>query len=408
MTDARTAARPTLRPEVIFGPAQRRDDALVHHVKDRRTNRVYRLGEKEFFVVSRMDGRHTAADIEHAYADHYGRMLGPQSWRQIFTMLGARQLMAGEVDEQELARLRQEGDTASRRSSLLQRRFVLVNPDRWLSVLARRLSWLFSPFFVLPGAALAVALVVLVAVRAEDMVADFATGGRWAALPLSFPVTWLVIALHECAHGLACKHFGGTVREIGLLWRFPIFAPFCNTEDTRFFPRRRERVYTAFAGVFTSLLAMVPFALWWLSAEPDSWWRGAAASIVLFGTAGALMNLIPFLQMDGYHMINHALGMDDLRRQSYRYWAWLVVHRRRGQSRSYRAADHAAYVGYGVATAVFLAALAWFLVGLWYVTLTSWVGPAAAAAILTAEVGLAAAFVAYARVRSARAERSTG
>jgi soluble P-type ATPase len=126
---------------------------------------------------------------------------------------------------------------------------------------------LFSPFFVQPAVVLAAGLLVFVFLRGGDMVHDFTTVGRWGALPVSFPVTWLVVALHESAHGLVCKHFGGTVREIGVLWRFPILAPFCNTEDTRFFRRRRERVYTAFAGVFTSMLAMVPFAVCWLLAE---------------------------------------------------------------------------------------------------------------------------------------------
>jgi len=400
MTEQLTA-RPMITPEVILGPVQRRDDVNVHHLKDRRTNRAYRLGEREFFVVSLMDGRHTTDDISDAYAARFGRRLGDGSWRQIFGMLGDRQLMAGQCDEVALDRLRRDGETISRRRTLLQRRFVLVNPDRHLAALNRRLSWLFSPWFVLPAVAVAAGLLVFVLVRGGDMVHDFTTVGRWGALPVSFPVTWLVVALHESAHGLVCKHFGGTVREIGVLWRFPILAPFCNTEDTRFFRRRRERVFTAFAGVFTSLLAMLPFSVCWLLAEEGTWWRGTVASIVLFGVAGALLNLTPFLQLDGYHMVNHALGMDNLRQQSYRYWGWLLWRRRRGERRAYRAGDHAAYGAYGLATVAFLATLAWIMIGLWYRQLSGWLGPAGAVAFLAVEAVLITVFVVYARRRAA-------
>ena len=74
-----------------------------------------------------------------------------------------------------------------------------------------------------------------------------------------------ILALHEFAHGLACKHFGGEVREVGVLMVYYVFPAFyCNVTDIYRIGRRRERLWVIFAGIYWQMLisAMGVDLLW--------------------------------------------------------------------------------------------------------------------------------------------------
>jgi putative peptide zinc metalloprotease protein len=57
----------------------------------------------------------------------------------------------------------------------------------------------------------------------------------------------------------------------------------------------------------------------WLACPPNSGWREFGAEVVLLCGASGLVNLVPFLQLDGYFIVNHALGAANLRTDSYRF-----------------------------------------------------------------------------------------
>ena len=73
------------------------------------------------------------------------------------------------------------------------------------------------------------------------------------------------------------------------------------------FPARRHRVYTAFAGVYASLL-LLPFAAVYPLLDAGGRLRAAVAGTLLYGSAAALLNLVPFFQLDGYFMLAHRAG----------------------------------------------------------------------------------------------------
>ncbi|MET8833585.1 M50 family metallopeptidase [Micromonospora sp. NPDC004540] len=383
-TDA-TWTRPRLRAGVVLGPGQWRGEKLVHHVKDPETGWFYRIGPREHFLLSRMDGTRTLDDLATEYAATFRKRLGTQNWQQLFGMLHQRQLLDGATDPAALARLTAtaaEGAARSRRGPL-SARWPLYDPDRFFDRLLPRLAPLFSWWFVLPALLVVLALAGYVALHVPALLDVVARGDRpLAAILASVVITWLIVFLHECAHGLTCRHFGGRGTEIGVMWRFPMLAPYCKVDDIVLFSPRR-RVATAFAGVFVSMLALVPFAALWIWAAPGTL-HDLAGTMLLFGTATAALNLVPFLRLDGYYMLSHALNLADLRTDSYRFYGRLL---RRGPTavRGYRPRDRAAYALYGLASLAFAATLLTLLVHYWYVTLARWVGGGLAVAILVAE-----------------------
>ncbi|GAA1329524.1 M50 family metallopeptidase [Saccharothrix algeriensis] len=377
-------ARPALRPEVELGRAHRRGTTVVHHVKDPATGWFYRVGAREHAVLSLMDGAHTVSDISAAYAARFGRLLGPAQWQQVFTMLGNRHLLAGATDPAALAASRERRDASEKAGrSLLRRRVPLVHPAPLFERVAPRLGPLFSPWTVVPGLLVALAVVVYALAGFGSLRADIAAGpGLLVYLGPSLLVTWGLLVLHESAHGLACTRFGGTVGELGVMWRFPVLAPYCKTDDVVLMPRGRG-VAVAFAGIYSNLVALAPFVLVHQLSEPGGFWRGFTAAVVLFGAVSGLVNLVPFLELDGYHMLNNALGTLDLRGESYRYWGLLL--RDRSAAREYPAGDRWAYGVYGAASVLFGLGVAGTLAVVWFLTMRPWFGPLGATAVLVVE-----------------------
>lgn len=314
-------ARPRLRPDIVLGPGLVKGPAVAHTIKDQRTGRYLQVGEREFFVISRLDGETSLAQIGAAYAERFGRSIGEAGWGAILGKLGARHLLVGTAPGYVLAELELETRMQVRRErTLLKARLPLLDPDRFLTVLRPRLAFLFSGWFVVP-ALLAVLAVEVGVLTRLDVLWDQSRrlDDSTYAVVVTAVVYWLSVALHEIAHGLACKHYGGSAHEIGLLWRFPLLAPYCNSNDVVLFADRRHRAYVAFAGVFTTLVLLVPVALLWLLVPEDSSTGSATAALLLIGSAAGVLNLVPVFQLDGYFILNHLLNMQLLRKESYRY-----------------------------------------------------------------------------------------
>ncbi len=412
---AALSSRPRLRPDVVLGPEVGSGATRVHHVKDPRAGCYYRVGVREFFVMSRLDGRHTLAQIAEEYADRFDRRLGPDQWRQLFTLLGRRQLVDGMADEASLERTRAaRAEREKGQRNPLRRRMPLAHPDRFCAAAAARLRPLFTLWFLVPALLAVTALEAFVATHAVALASDLRAGpgllglsGPVTATVLAIVATWLYSWPHELAHGVTCRHFGGTVPEIGMMWRFPLIAPYCRTDDIVLFGRRSARIATAFAGMFTTLLLLFPVLGWWALTSRGGLGHAVASGILLIGSAATLANLLPFLQLDGYMMVNHALGTADLRADSYRWWRHLLGWHRpehRSAARAYPRSARWIYTGYGIATGLFLVAGGALLVTIWYRTMASWWGAPVAVGLLLGEAAAVTALL----VLAVRRRRSGG
>jgi putative peptide zinc metalloprotease protein len=388
---------PALRGDVVLGPGLRSGGTVVHHVKDRSTGWFYRVGPREHFIMARLDGEHTLDRIGAEYLTEFGRRLGPEQWAQIFTMLGTRHLLAGTADPTALARLADAHAARGRAERApMRRRVPLVRPDAWCAAAAYRLRWAFTAWFVVPALAAVIALQTWVGLHLTGLASDVHRGaGLWLSIPAGLAGIWVIAALHEAAHGVTCRHFGGTVPEIGVMWRFPMIAPYCKTDDVVLFHRRRARIATAFAGVFVSLLSLLPVLACWALSGGHPAIRAVAAGLLLFGSVTAWINLVPVVQLDGYHMLGHALGAADLRTETARYVG--LVIRRDPRRTAYGRSDRWIYTVYGAAAGLLVAAGYLAMCGYWYSVMAAKAGVAAAAAVPVLVTAALAGFPMYAR-----------
>jgi hypothetical protein len=142
------------------------------------------------------------------------------------------------------------------------------DPDRLLDRLEARLKFCFTPFFVAGSALLIVWALVTVARPSERD-----RRRSLAALELPEPAPGVVAVLtvttlHEFAHGLTCKHFGGHVHEMGFLLIYLQPAFYCNISDAWLFSEKSQRLWVTFAGAFFEMTLWGLATLVWRLTEP--------------------------------------------------------------------------------------------------------------------------------------------
>ncbi|MFJ3979511.1 peptidase M50 [Streptomyces sp. NPDC090021] len=362
--------RPALRPEVLLSPPLLDGPATVHLVKDPVSGASFEIGPKEHFLVSRLDGTRSLAEIGTEYGRVFGRRLGEGNWQHLLALLGSRRLLAGGPDPDPVPAPGTSGRPL--RGTLLRGTLRLVaDADATTARLHRALRPLLHPAVL--GALLlgCLAMETVLALSLGELGAAFVWLLRHPA-PLLAVATlmWLSTALHEFAHGIAARHVGGTVGEIGLRWRLPVAIMYCTVDNYRFLERRRHQLAVAAAGAFANLLFLLPFWLWWAALPAgDDPTRRTLAALLLIGSAQALVNLIPLPPLDGYTMLGHGLRVTRLAPASSGYLRLRM--RDRTAAAAYPPRARRLYLGYAVGSTALVLLLAAGLTGaVWYAATT--------------------------------------
>ncbi len=334
------AARPlTLRkrPDLIVA-AQRFGGRNMLAIKDPLTLRYYHLGEEEYFVLQQLNGRTSAEQVQAAFERRFSpRKLPLASIEGFLGMLHRENLVVADAPDQDRTLLERRRESRRRRrltawSNPLAIRFRGIDPERLLSWLYPRVRWVFAPWFLVASLLLMLAAAGWLSVQFSSLVSRLPT---FQAFFNPANLIWFGAAIaaakivHELAHALACKHFGGECHELGVM--LLVFTPclFVNVSDSWMLPDRRQRMAIAAAGIWAELtLAAICAFLWWFSGP------GLLNSICLklmfvssLGTV--LFNANPLLPYDGYYVLADLWEMPNLRDRSWqllrkRFAQWLL------------------------------------------------------------------------------------
>jgi ABC-type multidrug transport system ATPase subunit/Zn-dependent protease len=379
------AARPRVRPDLVAGPCLVRGAARIHLLKDPLTGRRMEFGPKEHFLIARLDGNRTLAEIGWEYADEFGSRLGEAQWGQLLRLLGGRGLLAGGPPPVPVvAPTPPRSGIIAGRTRLVADAPALMDRLHHLTAPARRPA-------VLAGLlVLAVALLVAVAVQAGILwrQTEYVLTHQPVLLLAVGCVLWCSLALHEIAHGVFARAWGGRVSEIGLRWVLGATYLYCRVEDVQFLGSRARKVATAGAGGFVNLLFLVPFYPLWALLPEGSGARAALGTLLLLGAVIGIANFLPLPPLDGYQALGHALRVSGLADGS-RTFAGLAVRSwlRRGPGiAAYPPRLRLLYGGFVLLTAVqsaaLLAVVGLVLAGLGQAALAWWLPVALLGAVL--------------------------
>lgn len=300
------------------------------------TQRFHRMAPSVWRVLQLMDGRRTLDEVwaqAVAGAGQDGTGTAPISQHelvQLMATLHANDLLqsqmspdAGEVFE----RYQRQSRQRLRQSWLnpLSIRLPILYPDAWFdrrAALARRLmSWPVAvvwALLVMPAAALVWQHWQALTENLSDRVLS---ASNVVLLWFTYP---LVKAVHECAHGLAVKAFGGTVREIGLMFVAFTPVPYVDATSSYRFASKWKRALVAAAGIMAELLLGAIAMIVWVNAQ-SGWVSAVAFNVVLIaGVSSLLVNGNPLMRYDGYFVLCDLLEVPNLAQRSAQYWTYLV------------------------------------------------------------------------------------
>ncbi|RJF96745.1 HlyD family efflux transporter periplasmic adaptor subunit [Noviherbaspirillum cavernae] len=300
------------------------------------SGRHYRLNRKAYELVGRLDGEHSLDALwqglqrkaddqvaEDAEADD------PPTQDEIIVAL-AHLMDAGLVlfdtmpDWSKLQLQRQTQREAERRANLNPFAFSLklFNPSALLDRLAFLQPLLWHPLTLVLWA-------VLIGWGVVHAAIEWNAIRHHAAVNLLTPrglfLMWLVYpflkALHELAHALAVRHWGGEVKEAGIAFFVLVPAPFVDASAATAFPGKWQRIAVSCAGIAVELsLAAVALLVW--SAAENGVVRDAAFAVMAIGGVSTLaFNANPLMRFDGYYILCDLLELPNLASRSQRWWS---------------------------------------------------------------------------------------
>lgn len=189
-------------------------------------------------------------------------------------------------------------------------------------------------------------------------------------MALIYPLMKLV---HELAHALVVKRYGGDVRECGVAMLVLFPNPYVDASAVSIFANKYHRILVSAAGILTELSVAAVAVFVWLNSAGLI--RDAALSVMLIGAVSTLLfNGNPLLKFDAYYMLCDWLEIPNLASRSKKY---LQVHAARlvgFEPEPIRLPsdnnERAWLIGYGVLSmayrVVLMAFIAWMMSGQYF------------------------------------------
>ncbi|MFB9240506.1 hypothetical protein IV454_25070 [Massilia antarctica] len=316
------APLPRLAQSIKIGPDEFVGGAVMCFAKNSASGMYFRMGEREAFILRRLDGEHSGAQIAQEYEQAFAKPMNELSLRNAFALFFQRGLLDTGVQAQPQEIKPAASAVIASGDSMIAQRLFFWNPDAYLARLVP------AARFIINGPVL---LLWAIGLMAFELFLLPQMSALWDAALLASPHSLVARAatlfgfvmgmtvLHEAGHAIACKRHGGDVREVGIMMRYFMLTAYTSVDDMLLFPKRTHRVQVLMIGPLISL-SLIPLAfLAWRYLPAGSFMQTAAIDILVWYNVGCLIQLVPFLQSDTYFMLAQALRMPDLRKDANAY-----------------------------------------------------------------------------------------
>ncbi|MFG0331610.1 MAG: hypothetical protein ACF8PN_17115 [Phycisphaerales bacterium] len=321
--------QPRLSPHLVVRRQTYRDEVWFV-IGDPASSKFYRFNAPAYRFLGLLDGRTT---VQEAW-DVCNAQLGDDAptQRDCLNLLSSLQqfgLMRGDlpVDAQ---RLRERFELIrEQRFQELTGKFVfwsipLFNPEKFLAKFANVGRLVFSRWGFLALAIVSAIALRMVIPRWDELRSQFNSIIAPGNLIYITIVFTLLKAIHELAHGFACKAYGGRVTEIGILFIILLPIPYCDASSAWAFPNKWHRILVSAAGVLVEMFVAAIAAVVWARTEPGLAHTLAYNTMVIASIATIIFNINPLLRYDGYYILADLTEIPNLASRSIEYVKWLT------------------------------------------------------------------------------------
>ena len=328
---ARQKRVPRMDPRLV-GRGHVLDGVPVVRVLIPDNHEFYTLPPEYWELLQLFDGERTYEEIAGLFTARTG-MPVTADWVLQFATENAEAAFWSKTLQEKNARFREElvdkrrarTHKKSKWGNLAEITFPAWDPDATLTRVHNRVKFIFTyQFLLLSLVMFAFAAYVLVSHWAEigqDNLEFYNFTHKSLADIIEFWVLICVIAcIHEFCHGLACKHTGGESHGMGFLLIYLSPAFFCDTTEAWVYGNKWQRIATAAAGVWSSLIIYsIASFVWWGTAVGDSLHNFAYVVMLASGILPVLINLNPLIKLDGYFMFTELLDIPELKENASIY-----------------------------------------------------------------------------------------
>jgi putative peptide zinc metalloprotease protein len=125
---------------------------------------------------------------------------------------------------------------------------------------------------------------------------------------------FLIVTLHELAHGMALAHYGRRTSRAGIRLLFIFPYAFVDTSEA-YFESRLRRIVVSLAGPVTDFSLAAAFSIL-CAVSPKGNVRDVFFQLAFAGYVGAFFNANPFLDRDGYQILTEWLREPGLKERA--------------------------------------------------------------------------------------------
>ncbi len=299
-------------------------DSVWYMVEDEASGKFFRIGIPEYTFLSLLDGKRTV----NSALMRVSSLLKQSAMDDREAANICRWAIESGLVETELS------SSSSRREEKDRREFFartmswinpvtlkipLFRPDPLVERITASMGWLVSP-----GGILLWFMVVAFGFYQLLMNFDRFFAGQVNSISVLdawyFAVAWIVLKLiHELAHSIVCKKYGGSVRSSGILLLLLIPLPYVDVSSSWRFESKWRRIITAAAGILAELfIAAIACCIWvWSSPGPIQYHAG---NVIITATISTIFfNINPLMRFDGYYILSDWLDIPNLATHGRQY-----------------------------------------------------------------------------------------
>ena len=319
---------PRLDPDLIV-----REDILdgepIVGVMQRGKANFFRFEPMQWQLVSLFDGIRSYEEISELFEETTGSRIPPADVRSFAQSMDVSDFWYKTPQERNIALSEKLTAQRSRRAqqkskiNLAHISFSAWDPDTNLGWLDRKIGgFIYNPWSVTILVALLVFQAVVFIDRWSTLGPDILLYYNFSHKSLydiaEFWFLFLILGFfHETAHGLTCKHFGGQVHSMGLMFLFLTPCFFVDVTEGWVSATRNQRLATIIAGIWVEMTLCSFAMIIWMNTQTGEKLHDFAYQIILLtGIAVVLINLNPLIKLDGYYFLTEFIGIPDLKERS--------------------------------------------------------------------------------------------
>ena len=319
---------PCIDPELIV-----REDVVdgetIFAVYQRSTANLIRLKPTQWQLARLFDGVRSYEEVATAFEAETGIPLSADEARIFAENMDENGFWYKDPQEKNIAMNEKLAAQRSRRLlsgksiNVAHIQFSAWDPDRYLTRLDQKFGkYVFNGWFTLFAVVLflfqAMVFIAKWNVIAPDIPLYFNFAKKTFSDLVEFWLLLLVIGfVHESSHGLTCKHYGGEVHSMGLMFLYLTPAFYVDVTESWISAGRWQRMATIIAGLWSEMILCGLAMIVWVNTQAGEWVHDFSYKFILLsGLALLVVNLNPLIKLDGYYFFTEWIGIPDLKERS--------------------------------------------------------------------------------------------